>query len=108
MTSKTTLLAARNTHTPASHPERFRNHDGTFVAQVRLGTLTSVLGLLAHDNPDIAATSVGVLHELTDGDVMEGFEQQAAALVGGLLDANALELLVQVHARIRPPPWGGD
>ena len=78
------------------------------MAQVRLGTLTSVLGLLAHDNPDIAATSVGVLHELTDGDVMEGFEEQAAALVGGLLDANALELLVQVHARIRPPPWGGD
>lgn len=66
---------------------------------MRLGTLASVLGLLAHDNPDIAATAVGVLHELTDGDVMEGFEDQAAALVDGLLEANALELLVQSLAR---------
>lgn len=56
--------------------------------------IPTLLALLNHENSDIAADAVEVLSELTDGDAVEDAEEEAAALVEGLLDNDALSLLV--------------
>ncbi|KAK3240256.1 hypothetical protein CYMTET_49893 [Cymbomonas tetramitiformis] len=67
---------------------------------VKLKSVPSILGMLSHDNTDIAVDTVAVLNELTDGDVIEECKEEAQALVDELLENNALELLVQNLARL--------
>ena len=47
--------------------------------QVRLNAIPSMLSLLSHENPDIAVDAIEVLHELTDGDVVEDSAEEAQA-----------------------------
>lgn len=46
-----------------------------FGVQVRLKVLPSVLGLLSHENTDIAAAALAVLRDLTDPDALEDSTQ---------------------------------
>ncbi|KAG6487001.1 hypothetical protein ZIOFF_055582 [Zingiber officinale] len=68
-----------------------------------LSTVPSLVGLLGHDNPDIAVDVVSLLMDLTDEDVIgedDDNEEPVRALVDALLENNALELLVQNLARL--------
>ncbi|KAH7280224.1 hypothetical protein KP509_37G056700 [Ceratopteris richardii] len=68
---------------------------------VRLNTVNSLLGLLTHENTDIAIDVVNLLSDLTDEDVIaEGSDESAAVLVDALIENNALELLVQNLSRM--------
>ncbi|KAL5721588.1 hypothetical protein ACHQM5_005214 [Ranunculus cassubicifolius] len=67
---------------------------------VSLGTIQSILGLLSHDNTDIAMDTVSLLQDLTDEDVLEDNDEPAKVLVEALVENNALELLVQNLGRL--------
>nr|DAD32587.1 TPA_asm: hypothetical protein HUJ06_011438 [Nelumbo nucifera] len=67
---------------------------------VNLNTIPSILGLLSHDNTDIAIDVVGLLQDLTDEDVLEDNDEPARILVDSLIENNALELLVQNLGRL--------
>lgn len=68
---------------------------------VRLNAVPSLLGLLTHENTDIAIDVVSLLSDLTDEDVIgETTEDSAAILVDALIENNALELLVQNLSRM--------
>ncbi|KAF8076448.1 Catenin-beta-like protein [Lyophyllum atratum] len=77
---------------------------------VRSGTVTLLVGLLAHENADIVIDVVEVVHELTDEDVGNEDEddetEETAAealklLIEGLLDNSILELLVDNLPRLK-------
>ncbi|GFY87672.1 ARM repeat superfamily protein [Actinidia rufa] len=93
------------------HPEKFADsgidlHDEIHKLKilaggpelVNLNTIPSILGLLSHDNTDIAI--VGLLQDLTDVDVLEDNDEPAQALVDALIENNVLELLVQNLLRL--------
>ncbi|XP_010940280.1 uncharacterized protein [Elaeis guineensis] len=67
---------------------------------VALNTVPSIVGLLGHDNNDIAVDVVGLLVDLTDEDVLEDNDEPARVLVDALVENNALELLVQNLGRL--------
>lgn len=67
---------------------------------VNLNTIPSILGLLSHDNTDIAIDVVQLLQDLTDEDVLEDNDEPARILVDALLENNVLELLVQNLQRL--------
>lgn len=67
---------------------------------VNLNTIPSILGLLSHDNTDIAIDVVGLLQDLTDEDVLEDNDEPARVLVDSLIENNVLELLVQNLSRL--------
>lgn len=67
---------------------------------VRLGSVPSILGLLSHDNTDIAMSVVTLLSDLTDEDVIGESDEPALVLVDALIENNALELLVQNLSRM--------
>ncbi|KAK6927797.1 Beta-catenin-like protein 1, N-terminal [Dillenia turbinata] len=67
---------------------------------VSLNTIPSILGLLAHDNTDIAIDVVSLLQDLTDEDVLEDNDEPARILVDALIENNALESLVQNLGRL--------
>lgn len=67
---------------------------------VRLGSVPSVLGLLSHDNTDIAMSVVTLISDLTDEDVIGESDEPALILVDALIENNALELLVQNLSRM--------
>lgn len=67
---------------------------------VALNTVPSLLGLLSHDNSDIAVDVVSLLQDLTDEDVLEDNDEPARILVDALVENNALELLVQNLGRL--------
>lgn len=67
---------------------------------VTLNTIPSIIGLLNHDNTDIAVDVVSLLLELTDEDVLEDNDEPARVLVDCLVENNALELLVQNLLRL--------
>ncbi|OAY83833.1 Beta-catenin-like protein 1 [Ananas comosus] len=67
---------------------------------VALNAVPSLVGLLGHDNADIAVDVVSLLTDLTDADVLGDHDDPARALVAALVDNNALELLVQNLARL--------
>lgn len=68
---------------------------------VRLNAVPSLLGLLTHENTDIAIDVVSLLSDLTDEDVIgETTEDSAVILVEALIENNALELLVQNLSRL--------
>ncbi|OAY57253.1 beta-catenin-like protein 1 [Manihot esculenta] len=67
---------------------------------VNLNTIPSILGLLSHDNTDIAIDVVQLLQDLTDEDVLEDNDEPARVLVDALIENNVLELLVQNLQRL--------
>ncbi|KAJ0974485.1 hypothetical protein J5N97_016450 [Dioscorea zingiberensis] len=67
---------------------------------VALNAVPSIVGLLGHENPDIAVDVVNLLTDLTDGDVLEDNDEPAGVLVDALLANNVLELLVQNIGRL--------
>ncbi|KAK9733001.1 hypothetical protein RND81_04G037400 [Saponaria officinalis] len=67
---------------------------------VNLNTVPSILGLLNHDNIDIAIDVVNLLQDLTDEDVLDDNDEAARVLVDCLVENNCLELLVQNLLRL--------
>ncbi|KAF8621646.1 hypothetical protein AX15_007664 [Amanita polypyramis BW_CC] len=74
---------------------------------IRSGTLTMLIGLLAHENVDIVIDVVELIHELTDEDAgnedektVEETAEAVKVLVDGLLDNSILELLVDNLSRL--------
>eukprot|EP00252_Welwitschia_mirabilis_P027143 TRINITY_DN9214_c0_g1_i4.p1 TRINITY_DN9214_c0_g1~~TRINITY_DN9214_c0_g1_i4.p1 ORF type:complete len:378 (-),score=44.46 TRINITY_DN9214_c0_g1_i4:833-1966(-) len=67
---------------------------------VALNTVPSIVGLLSHENKDIAVDVVVLLQEMTDEDVLEDSDEAAKVLVDALIENNALELLVQNLSRL--------
>ena len=67
---------------------------------VSSNTIPSIVGLLGHDNTDIAVDVVGLIMDLTDEDVLEDNDEPASILVDALVDNNVLELLVQNIGRL--------
>ena len=62
---------------------------------VRLNAVPSILDLLAHDNPDVAAHALELLHELTDADSVESHEEGGVALARSFARESGYELLLQ-------------
>jgi beta-catenin-like protein 1 len=60
----------------------------------RLNAVPSILGLLSHDNPDISAHALELLHELTDADSVESHEQGGLALVTSFVKESGYEVLL--------------
>ncbi|KAL6874866.1 Catenin-beta-like protein [Trichoderma novae-zelandiae] len=65
---------------------------------VKLGSAASLVGLLTHDNTDIAIDAIEIIGELTDDDVVTESEQWDT-LVGALIDSDLLSLLVSNLSR---------
>ncbi|EFX04650.1 duf1716 domain containing protein [Grosmannia clavigera kw1407] len=68
-------------------------HPELYPEFVRLGSVASLVGLLAHENTDIAISAIEIIGELTDEDV-DATDEQWNALVADLLDADLIGLLV--------------
>ncbi|KAH8200800.1 hypothetical protein TruAng_005037 [Truncatella angustata] len=76
----------------AEHPDLYREF-------ARLGCAASLVGLLAHENSDIAIDVLELLNELTDEDV-PAEDEQWNALVDACLDADLLGLLFSNMERL--------
>ena len=66
---------------------------------VRLNAVPSILQLLAHDNADVAAHALELLHELTDADSVESHEEGGVALARSFARESGYELLLQLLER---------
>ena len=73
-------------------------HPQFYPEFAKLGSAGSLVGLLAHENTDIAIDAIEVLRELTDDDV-GAEESHWRALVDTMLKADLVDLLVQNLAR---------
>lgn len=69
-------------------------HPDLFAEFRKLGSLGSLVRLLAHENTDIAVDVVEVISELTDEDV-EAEPEQWNELVDGMVEEQLLEMLTQ-------------
>ncbi|KAL1891286.1 hypothetical protein Sste5346_007746 [Sporothrix stenoceras] len=78
-------------------------HPDLYPEFARLGSVASLVSLLAHDNTDIAISAIEILGELTDEDV-DATDDQWTALVDALLDADLVGLLVSNLARLNEDP----
>lgn len=76
----------------SEHPELYADF-------ARLGCVSSLVSLLAHENTDIAIDAVEIINELTDEDVAASNEQ-FSALTDSLLEADLLGLLVSNFSRL--------
>ncbi|KAI1306151.1 Catenin-beta-like protein [Xylaria venustula] len=76
----------------SEHPELYPEFS-------RMGCVGSLVGLLAHENTDIAIDAVEIIDELTDEDVAAE-QAQYDALVEALLEADLLSLLVSNLERL--------
>ncbi|MDB9924883.1 beta-catenin-like protein 1 [bacterium] len=65
----------------------------------RLNTVPSILGLLAHDNPDVASHALELLHELTDSDSIESNEAGGKTLIHSIAKESGYELLLNSLTR---------
>ncbi|PTB68361.1 DUF1716-domain-containing protein [Trichoderma citrinoviride] len=65
---------------------------------VKLGSAASLVGLLTHENTDIAIDAIEIIGELTDDDVVTETEQWDT-LVGALIESDLLSLLVSNLSR---------
>ena len=74
-------------------------HPHLFEEFRKLGTLGSLVKLLAHENTDIAIDVVEVISELTDDEV-EAEPDQWSALVDGMVEEQLLEMLTQNLGRL--------
>lgn len=75
----------------AEHPELYSE-------LVKLGCVGSLVGLLAHENTDIAIDAIEIIGELTDEDVAAE-DEQWSGLVDALMHADLLDLLVSNFSR---------
>ncbi|OBR07903.1 Duf1716 domain-containing protein [Colletotrichum higginsianum IMI 349063] len=76
----------------AEHPELYPHF-------VKLGCVESLVGLLAHENTDIAIDAVEIIGELIDEDV-NAADEDWDSLVDALLDADLIGLLVSNLSRL--------
>lgn len=74
-------------------------HPDLYPEFVRLGSATSLVSLLAHENTDIALDAVEIIGELTDEDV-DAAEEQWGGLVDALVEADLVGLLVSNLGRL--------
>ena len=90
-------------------------HPDLYPEFVRLGCVNSLVGLVSHENTDIAIDAIQIISELTDEDVqteVEQWDQLANAMVSVTvrmarsrlmrvkLEADVLQLLVQNFSRL--------
>ena len=71
-----------------------------YPIMVELNCVSTLLGLLAHDNTDLAVAAVEVLQELTDVDTMQESEEGAEALLEALLANQVCSLMVTNMERL--------
>ena len=76
----------------SEHPELYEEF-------ASLGCAASLVGLLAHENTDIAGDVVEVISELTDEDI-DAEAEQWGALVDAMMDADVAEMLVSNLERL--------
>ena len=57
-------------------------------------SVTSILGMVTHDNTDVSIAAIGLLQEMTDAESVEGEERYTAPLLDRLLELQGLELVV--------------
>lgn len=74
-------------------------HPELYPEFVKLGSVSSLVSLLAHENTDIAIDAMEVIGELTDEDV-EAPEEQWTAVVDALIEADLVGLLVSNLSRL--------
>ncbi|XP_026224391.1 beta-catenin-like protein 1 [Anabas testudineus] len=67
---------------------------------VELNAVNSLLGLLSHENTDVAIAVVDLLQELTDIDTLHESEEGAEVLIDALLEGQVVALLVQNMERL--------
>ncbi|XP_028266765.1 beta-catenin-like protein 1 [Parambassis ranga] len=67
---------------------------------VELNAVHSLLGLLSHENTDVAIAVVDLLQELTDIDTLHESEEGAEVLIDALLEGQVVALLVQNMERL--------
>ncbi|KAM9342973.1 beta-catenin-like protein 1 isoform 2-T2 [Pholidichthys leucotaenia] len=67
---------------------------------VELNAVHSLLGLLSHENTDVAIAVVDLLQELTDIDTLHESEEGAEVLIDALLEGHVVALLVQNMERL--------
>merc|ERR1719300_1016155 len=65
-----------------------------YPIMVELNCVSTLLGLLSHDNTDIAVAAIDVIQELTDVDTMNESDEGAEALLQALFDNQVCSLLV--------------
>ncbi|KFX92575.1 hypothetical protein V490_05310 [Pseudogymnoascus sp. VKM F-3557] len=75
----------------AEHPELYPEF-------ARLGCVSSLVSLLAHENTDIAIDAIEIISELTDEDV-EADPSQWSAVVDAMLESGLLDLLTSNLSR---------
>merc|ERR1719471_1274450 len=71
-----------------------------YPTMVELNCVSTLLGLLSHDNTDIAVAAVEVLQELTDVDTMNESDEGAEALMTALNENQICSLLVSNLERL--------
>ncbi|KAI0155409.1 DUF1716-domain-containing protein [Hypoxylon sp. FL1284] len=74
-------------------------HPELYPEFAKLGCVSSLVGLLAHENTDIAIDAIEIINELTDEDVSAD-DYQWNSLVDALLEADLLGLLVSNFERL--------
>ncbi|KAK4494180.1 hypothetical protein PRZ48_014478 [Zasmidium cellare] len=74
-------------------------HPELYVEFAESGSVSNLVGLLAHENTDIAIGAIEIISELLDEDV-QAEQEQWDALVAALLDADLLELLMSNLKRL--------
>lgn len=74
-------------------------HPDLYPEFVRLGCVNSLVGLVSHENTDIAIDAIQIISELTDEDVQTEVEQWDQ-LANAMLEADVLQLLVQNFSRL--------
>ncbi|XP_035215584.1 beta-catenin-like protein 1 [Stegodyphus dumicola] len=67
---------------------------------VELNSVSTILGLLTHDNTDISIAVVDLLQEMTDIDTLNESEEGASTLIDAMLEAQVIALLVQNLERL--------
>ncbi|KAK4018024.1 hypothetical protein OUZ56_000094 [Daphnia magna] len=65
-----------------------------YTVAVEQKFISTLLGLLSHDNTDISVAVVNLLQELTDIDTLNESQDEAAVLIDALLDQQVCALLV--------------
>merc|ERR1719348_462972 len=65
-----------------------------YPIMVELNCVSTLLGLLSHDNTDISVAAIDVIQELTDVDTMNESDEGAEALLQALFDNQVCSLLV--------------
>ncbi len=75
------------------------DHAGLYPEFVGLGGVESLVGLLAHENTDVALAAVEIVGELTDEDV-NASEEEWGAVVDALVEGGLLGLVVSNLGRL--------